>query len=81
MRAVAVVVVLFEPWDRFEKPFDAPSGDVARQLIADLSRSTSWVAPSDGWLRKQPTGVGELPDFNGLKFTMQETLPWPEFET
>jgi hypothetical protein len=99
--AAAVIVVLLEPWSAFEESLEAPSANFTllqneseqpndtevetRQLVADLSRSSQWVAPSDGWLKTQGTGVGsevgKLPDFSGLKFTMQETLQWPDIET
>jgi hypothetical protein len=84
--AVAVVVVLLQPWNTNE-PNEAEAQ--TRQLVADLSRSSRWISPSDGLLKTQRagvgsgvgSGVGELPDFSGMKFTMQETLQWPDIET
>ena len=46
-------------------------------LLAQLTQSTRWTAPSDRWLAATPTNdyLG-LPRFNDMIFQMEEVKPW-----
>ena len=46
-------------------------------LLAQLTQSTRWTAPSDPWLAATPTNdyLG-LPRFDDMIFQMEEVKPW-----
>lgn len=85
--AALVLVVLLRPWSPgSDEPMRAASaGDELpaalmldqAELLADLNRSTLWVAPSDRWIETDmaPDVLG-LPRMGKMTYEMQEVKSW-----
>ena len=58
---------------------DREGGDAqaAAELVAELSKSTHWTAPSDRWLgRQMPMQLHTLPDFDWMTTPIEEANVW-----
>ena len=67
MLTVAVVVPLWQ---------QGPQQPALEELVAELSRTTRWQAPSDRWLpRPTPSYLG-IPEFEPLIYEMKEVKSW-----
>jgi hypothetical protein len=54
-----------------------PNEKATAELIAELSTSTHWTAPSDRWLgRQMPMQVRALPDFDPMTTLREDTKAW-----
>jgi hypothetical protein len=56
---------------------DGPNEQATAALIAELSTSTHWTAPSDRWLgRQMPMQFRALPDFDLMTTPPEDTKAW-----
>ena len=54
-----------------------PDAEATAELIAELSASTHWTAPSDRWLgRQMPMQVRALPDFDPMTTLPEDSKAW-----
>jgi hypothetical protein len=54
-----------------------PDREATAELIAELSTSTHWTAPSDRWLgRQMPMQFRALPDFDFMTTPPEDTKAW-----
>lgn len=70
--AAAVLVVIALRADR-----DEGDPQAAAELVAELSVSTHWTAPSDRWLgRQMPAQFRALPDFDRMTTPPEDPKVW-----
>jgi hypothetical protein len=73
--AAAVIVLATLLLVRVDHPRIDPQA--AAQLVADLSASTHWTAPSDRWLGQQTRmPMPGVPEFHRMTYQMEEVNAW-----